>query len=82
MATANGAAGALELRPDAAAVGGDLVDLGLVPDGDHAWSAAVVAKRGPGGWSYLADALLPQRAGTALLAFTTWASSGQGSRWA
>ncbi len=75
---ASGPLGALDFRTDAAAVGGDLLDLGLVAEPDRAWSAAVIAKRGPGGaWGYVADALLPQRAGTTLLAYTTWASSGK-----
>ena len=68
--------GSLDVRADAASVGGELLAVGLVQDEGHAWASILLAKRTPsGGWSTTADALLPQRSGGPLGAFTSWSST-------
>jgi hypothetical protein len=74
---ATGPLGALDFRADAAAVGGELLGLGLLQDPDHEWAAVALARRTASGWAYSAQALLPQRAGTPFVADTTWGSSGK-----
>jgi hypothetical protein len=68
--------GALEFRADAAAVGGELFDVGLLRGGSD-WETAVLARRNKAGaWGFTADTLLPPHAGAGpLLERASWASS-------
>jgi hypothetical protein len=73
-----GPLGALDFRSDAAAIGGQLLGLGLLQDPDQEWGAVALARRAPGGgWTYAAFGLLPNRAASPLLADTTWGSSSK-----
>ncbi len=70
------ALGQIDLRTDAAALGGELLGVGLIKGTDE-WPAAVLARRAPGGtWSYTAEGLTPAPAGT-LVALTNWAWSAR-----
>jgi hypothetical protein len=72
-----GPLGPLDFRPDASSTGGELLGIGLLQDPDREWSAVALAKRAPGGWTYAAHGLLPQRTGTSLVAHTTWGWSAK-----
>ena len=74
----SGPLGTLDFRAEPGSLGGELLGVGLLQDPEHNWLAVALAKRVPGGgWSYLADALLPQRQ-SGLAVFTTWGSSSSG----
>jgi hypothetical protein len=70
---------ALEIRADAAAVGGEILDVGLLQAGAE-WDAAVLARRdkaAPGGWSFVGDTVLPPHAASGPLERASWAWSGK-----
>ncbi len=74
---AGGPLGALEFRAEPGSVGGELLGVGLLQDTDGHWSTVSLARRAPGGgWSYLADALLPPHQ-NGLLADSTWGASSR-----
>jgi hypothetical protein len=80
--TASPTSGALDLRTDASSVGGELLAVGLLRDGEGEWAAVALGRRlgtGTGATaSVTALSLLPPRsAGSPLSVYTSWAWSAK-----
>jgi hypothetical protein len=73
---AQGALGALDVRPDATFVGGEIIDVGFVAEDGRVATTLLAAKRSPSGtWAWSAESALPSRAGSTLSTFTAWSST-------
>ncbi|MFT3773333.1 MAG: sialidase family protein [Minicystis sp.] len=76
--SASPVSGALDLRTDASAVGGELLAVGLLREGDE-WSSVALGRRNGTGTAatttVTAFSLLPPRSGVPLAAYTSWAWS-------